>query len=45
VAKLISRFWRNIPAQVIGRAGRTSVKREPAPRFAQAIERVRRPGK
>jgi hypothetical protein len=40
VAKLISIYWRDIPAQVVGRAGRTNVKKELAPRFAKAIDRA-----
>ena len=40
MAKLISIYWRDIPAQVIGRQGRTNVKRELEPRFAQAIDRA-----
>jgi len=40
VAKLTSIFWRDIPAQVIGQAGRTRFKRELPPRFAQAIDRA-----
>jgi hypothetical protein len=40
VAKLTSIFWRDIPAQVIGQAGRTRVRRELPPRFAQAIDRA-----
>jgi len=40
VAKLTSIFWRDIPAQVIGQAGRTRIKRELPPRFAQAIDRA-----
>ena len=40
MAKLISIFWRDIPAQVIGRVGRTSIKRELPPRFAKAIDRA-----
>ena len=40
MAKLISIFWRDIPAQVIGRVGRTSVKRVLPPRFAKAIDRA-----
>ena len=40
MAKLISIYWRDIPAQVIGRRGRTNVKRELEPRFAQAIDRA-----
>lgn len=40
MAKLTSIFWRDIPAQVIGQQGRTRVKRELPPRFAQAIDRA-----
>lgn len=40
MAKLISIYWRDIPAQVIGRQGRTNVKQELEPRFAQAIDRA-----
>lgn len=41
MAKLICIYWRDIPAQVLGRAGRTnSVKKELAPRFAKAIDRA-----
>jgi hypothetical protein len=40
MAKLISIFWRDIPAQVIGRVGRTNIKRELPPRFAKAIDRA-----
>lgn len=41
MAKLICIYWRDIPAQVVGRAGRkTSVKQELAPRFATAIDRA-----
>lgn len=40
MAKLISIFWRDIPAQVIGRVGRTNTKRELPPRFAKAIDRA-----
>lgn len=41
MAKLICIYWRDIPAQVVGRAGRkTSVKKELAPRFATAIDRA-----
>jgi len=38
VAKLITIFWRDIPAQVVGRSGRTNVKRELSPRFMEAID-------
>lgn len=40
MAKLICIYWRDIPAQVIGRVGRTNFKRELDPRFAQAIDRA-----
>ena len=41
MAKLISIYWRDIPAQVIGRAGRrTSIKKELNARFATAIDRA-----
>jgi hypothetical protein len=41
MAKLICIYWRDIPAQVVGRAGRRSgFKKELAPRFAQAIDRA-----
>lgn len=40
MAKLISIYWRDIPAQVVGRQGRTNVKRELEPRFAKAIDRA-----
>ena len=40
MAKLISIYWRDIPAQVIGRQGRTNVKQELDPRFAKAIDRA-----
>jgi hypothetical protein len=40
VAKLICIYWRDIPAQVVGRAGKKSVKKELAPRFAKAIDRA-----
>lgn len=40
MAKLISIYWRDIPAQVVGRTGRTNVKKELAPRFAKAIDRA-----
>ena len=41
MAKLISIYWRDIPAQVIGRAGRrTSIKKELDARFAKAIDRA-----
>ncbi len=40
MAKLISIFWRDIPAQVIGRIGRRNHKQVLAPRFAKAIDRA-----
>ena len=40
MAKLICVYWRDIPAQVIGRAGRKNVKQVLAPRFAEAIDRA-----
>lgn len=41
MAKLISIYWRDIPAQVIGRAGRrTSIRKELDVRFAKAIDRA-----
>lgn len=40
MAKLISIFWRDIPAQVIGRKGRSNLKRELPARFAKAIDRA-----
>ena len=40
MAKLISIYWRDIPAQVVGREGRNNFKKELAPRFAKAIDRA-----
>lgn len=40
MAKLICIYWRDIPAQVVGREGRRKVKRVLAPRFATAIDRA-----
>jgi Virulence factor len=40
VAKLISTYWRDIPALVIGRVGRDNHKLELHPRFAAAIDRA-----
>jgi len=40
VAKLIIVYWRDIPAQVIAKQGRTSVKKVLHPRFAKAIDRA-----
>ena len=40
MAKLISTYWRDIPALVIGRIGRDNFKKELDPRFAVAIDRA-----
>jgi len=41
MAKMICIYWRDIPAQVIGRVGRkTKVKKVLSPRFAKAIDRA-----
>lgn len=40
MAKLISIYWRDIPAQVVGRQGRTNYKKELHARFAKAIDRA-----
>ena len=40
MAKLISIYWRDIPAQVVGRQGRENFKKELEPRFAKAIDRA-----
>ncbi len=40
MAKLITIFWRDIPAQVICRVGRENIKQELSPRFAKAIDRA-----
>ena len=40
MAKLISTYWRDIPAMVIGRVGRDNHKLELHPRFAAAIDRA-----
>ncbi len=41
MAKMICIYWRDIPAQLVVRAGRkTSVKKELPPRFAKAIDRA-----
>ena len=40
MAKLISIYWRDIPAQVVGRQGRENFKKELEPRFARAIDRA-----
>lgn len=40
MAKLITIYWRDIPAQVVGRVGRTNAKKELDGRFAKAIDRA-----
>lgn len=40
MAQLTVIWWRDIPAQVVAKAGRTSAKRELAPRFQEAIDRA-----
>lgn len=40
VAKLITVYWRDIPAQVIAKRGRESVKKVLPPRFAKAIDKA-----
>ena len=40
MVKLTSIFWRDIPAQVVGRQGRTNFKKQLDPRFAKAIDRA-----
>ena len=40
MAKLITVYWRDIPAQVIGKVGRNSVKKVLSERFAKAIDRA-----
>lgn len=40
MAKLICIYWRDIPAQVVGREGRKNIKQVLAPRFAEAIDRA-----
>lgn len=38
MASLIILYWRDIPTQVIVRAGRTSAKRELSKRFIEAVD-------
>lgn len=38
--ELITIYWRDIPAQVIGRAGRRKHRQELSPRFLAAIDRA-----
>jgi len=41
MAKIICIYWRDIPAQVVGRAGRKNgCKKELQPRFARASDRA-----
>lgn len=40
MAKLISIYWRDIPAQIVGRAAGTTIKKIMPPRFAKAIDRA-----
>ena len=40
MAQLTVIWWRDIPAQVVARAGRTSAKRELPQRFQDAIDRA-----
>ena len=40
MAKLITVFWRDIPAQVIAKSGRRSAKAQLAERFQVAIDRA-----
>jgi len=40
MADLVVVYWRDIPAQVKSGSGRQTVRRELAPRFAEAIDRA-----
>ena len=40
MAQLVILMWRDIPSQVIVKAGRTSAKRELTKRFIEAIDRA-----
>lgn len=40
MAKLIIVYWRDIPAQVIGKAGRRTSKKQLSDRFQEAIDRA-----
>lgn len=40
MAKLTIVYWRDIPAQVIGKAGRRTVKKQLSDRFQEAIDRA-----
>lgn len=39
-AELTIIWWRDIPAQVVAKAGRATARRQLAPRFAEAIDRA-----
>lgn len=38
MAEYVILFWRDIPTQVIARAGRRNAKRELSPRFMEAVD-------
>jgi hypothetical protein len=40
MAELTIVYWRDIPAQVIAKAGRRAAKRQLSPRFQEAIDRA-----
>lgn len=40
MARLIIVYWRDIPAQVIGKQGRRTVKKQLSVRFQEAIDRA-----
>jgi hypothetical protein len=40
LAKLITVYWRDIPSQVIGKAGRQTFKKQLSHRFQEAIDRA-----
>ncbi|NQV99652.1 MAG: virulence factor [Rhodospirillales bacterium] len=40
MASLTTLYWRDIPAQVIAKAGRTAAKRQLSDRFQEAIDRA-----
>lgn len=40
MAELITVYWRDIPAQVIAKKGRSSVKRMLSQRFQEAVDRA-----
>lgn len=40
MAKLITVYWRDIPAQVIGKAGRRTFKKQLSSRFQEAVDRA-----